>query len=135
MSEPFLERLSRFSPDSGGLNRDELLFAAGRSSARPNRAWKALAAGLAATQALSLVLMLPPARPLPTGLTLVHGDIPAEAKSLENRAVPFDHTGVWSARRDLANLERQERPDGDVTLIESRPPLRAFAPSRTTLVD
>ena len=60
MSERFLERLSRFSPDAGALDRDELLFAAGRRSARPNRGWKALAAGLATTQALSLVLMLPP---------------------------------------------------------------------------
>ena len=39
MSEPFLERLSRFTPDAGRLDRDALLFAAGRSSARPNRGW------------------------------------------------------------------------------------------------
>ena len=30
MSEEFLERLSRFTPDAGGLNRDALLFAAGQ---------------------------------------------------------------------------------------------------------
>ena len=29
MSEPFLERLSRFTPDAGGLNRDELLYRGG----------------------------------------------------------------------------------------------------------
>ena len=63
MSEPFLERLSRFTPDAGGLNRDELLYAAGRDSARPNRGWKALASALAATQALSLVLLLPQRAP------------------------------------------------------------------------
>ena len=37
MSEPILERLSRFTPDAGRLDRDALLFAAGRESARPNR--------------------------------------------------------------------------------------------------
>ena len=57
MSEPFLERLSRFTPETGGLNRDALLFAAGRRSARPNRGWIALAAALAGTQTLSLALL------------------------------------------------------------------------------
>ena len=39
MSEPILERLNRFTPDAGGLDRDALLFAAGRESAaaRPVR--------------------------------------------------------------------------------------------------
>ena len=32
MSESFLERLSRFTPDAGRLERDALLFAAGRRS-------------------------------------------------------------------------------------------------------
>ena len=77
MSEPFLERLSAFLPDPGSLNRDELLFAAGRSSARPSRGWKMLASALAATQALSLVLMLPPARPLLSGLTVIQANEPA----------------------------------------------------------
>ena len=63
MSEPFLERLSRFTPDAGGLDRDALLFAAGRNSVRPNRGWKTVASLLAATQALSLVLLWP--RPNP----------------------------------------------------------------------
>ena len=35
MSEPFLERLSRFTPDAGGLDRDALLFAAGRALRPP----------------------------------------------------------------------------------------------------
>ena len=65
MSEPFLERLSRFTPDAGGLDRDALLFAAGRGSARPNRGWMTLAALLASTQALSLVLLWP--HPTPPG--------------------------------------------------------------------
>jgi hypothetical protein len=135
MSEPFLERLNRFSPDAGRLNRDELLFAAGRSSARPGRGWKMLASALAATQALSLVLLLPPARSLPTGLTVIQATVPAEAPAVENGPVAVDHRSVWLARRNLAELEPEKRPDGDLNLIESGPPLRAFASSRTTLLD
>ena len=63
MSEPILERLSRFTPDAGGLDRDALLFAAGRGSARPNRGWMTLASLLAGTQALSLVLLWPHSSP------------------------------------------------------------------------
>ncbi len=59
MSQEFLERLSRFTPDALGLDRDALLFAAGHSSVRPNRVWTTLATLLATTQALSLVAFWP----------------------------------------------------------------------------
>ena len=65
MSEPFLERLSRFTPDAGRLDRDALLFAAGRGSVRPNRGWITLATLLASTQLLSLVLLVAAALPRP----------------------------------------------------------------------
>lgn len=55
MSEP-IERLSKFTPDSSGLDRDRLLFEAGRASARPNRRWRALCMGLTASQLLTLGL-------------------------------------------------------------------------------
>jgi hypothetical protein len=57
MSE-FLKRLSRFTPDGSALDRDALLFAAGRASARRGRGWMVLAGALAATQVLSLVFLL-----------------------------------------------------------------------------
>jgi hypothetical protein len=135
MSEPFVENLSRFTPDSGGLNRDEIIFAAGRRSVRPNRGWITLASALAATQALSLVILWPSGRPLPPGLTVVHGTAPAAAPALENASSALDHPGVWSAHLNLAELEPEERPAGDISLIESGPPLRAFAPSRVSLLD
>ena len=59
MSEPLAERLSRFTPDAGALDRDALLFAAGRASARPGRRWKALAGALAASQLLTLLALWP----------------------------------------------------------------------------
>jgi len=59
MPEPIAERLSRFTPDGAKLDRDALLFAAGRASVRPQRRWAILAGALAAAQALTLVLLWP----------------------------------------------------------------------------
>src|SRR6185369_6958524 len=63
MSEPVSERLSRFTPDASGLDRDALLFEAGRASARPSWRWKGLAAALAASQLLTLWLLWPASQP------------------------------------------------------------------------
>ena len=59
MPEPIAERLSRFTPDGAKLDRDALLFAAGRASVRPQRGWAILAGALAAAQVLTLVLLWP----------------------------------------------------------------------------
>ncbi len=83
MSEPFLERLSRFTPDAGGLDRDALLFAAGRGSARPNRGWKALAALLAGTQMLSLALLFQLPTPPAVGFREAVANVPVPPAVLE----------------------------------------------------
>jgi hypothetical protein len=57
MSRPIAEILSRFTPDGSTLDRDALLFAAGRASARPNRALGVLAACLALSQAVTLAAL------------------------------------------------------------------------------
>jgi len=120
MSEPFLERLSRFTPGAGSLDRDALLFATGRASARPNRAWIALAAALAATQALSLVVLWPhPTLPSP-GAPVQVANAPPEAS--EPSILP--DSGQLLARQSL-ELEPQDRPDTG-TFVDSGPPLRAY---------
>jgi hypothetical protein len=128
MSEQFLERLNRFTPDAGRLNRDELLFAAGRSSARANRGWMSLATVLAGTQALSLLLLWPHSdkNPIPPagGITPAVAERSAaapEPRASETLAGP----GLWSARRSLVVPETEGRPSADVTFIDSGPPLRA----------
>jgi hypothetical protein len=63
MSEPLAERLKQFTPDGSGLDRDGLLFAAGRASARPNRRWVALSTLLAVSQVATLLLLWPRAVP------------------------------------------------------------------------
>jgi hypothetical protein len=134
MSESFLERLSRFTPDAGSLDRDAMLFAAGRASARPNRGWIALASVLASTQALSLALLWPTSAPptlgLPTaGVTAPR--TPVERTTAESLASP----GVWSAASSLKELEAEERTAETVTFVDSGPPLRAFAPPPASILN
>src|SRR5204863_910510 len=109
MSEPFLERLSRFTPDAGALDRDALLFAAGRSSARPNRGWMTLASLLAGTQALSLAMLWPHPTPPAGGLTMPVATAPAPPTAAE---VPTSEAwaspGVWSAGHGLRNSETED---------------------------
>ena len=131
MSEPILERLSRFTPDAGGLDRDALLFAAGRRSARPNRGWMTVASLLAGTQALSLALLWPRPSPPAAGLIGPVAGVPATIES-PRPAAPAN-PGVWSARDRLLESESEARPASDVTFIDSGPPLRAFPPLRSLL--
>jgi hypothetical protein len=129
MSEPFLERLSRFTPDAGRLDRDALLFAAGRGSVRPNRGWITLATLLASTQVLSLVLLWPHPTPPERGLTVAvaTAPVPVPPATLEPRtSEALASPGAWSARHSLLESETEDRPAGDVTFIDRGPPLRAF---------
>src|SRR5258707_1230647 len=66
MSESFTERLSQFTPDGTGLDRDGLLFAAGKASARPNWRWRVLCSALAASQLLTLGMLCWPRTTLPS---------------------------------------------------------------------
>ena len=50
MSEDVIGKLARFSPTAPGLDRDELLFRAGRASAPSARRWKVVAGVLALAQ-------------------------------------------------------------------------------------
>jgi hypothetical protein len=127
MSEPILERLSRFTPDAGRLDRDALLFAAGRDSARPNRGWMTLASLLAGTQALSLALMWPHSSPSVGRSTVSIAGVPAPSAAPGPPATGASaHPGLWSAHRRLLEPDSNDPPVGDITFIESEPPLRAF---------
>ncbi len=134
MSEPILERLSRFTPDAGRLDRDTLLFAAGRDSARPNRGWMTLASLLAGTQALSLALLWPHSSPSVEKSTVSIAGVPAPSAAPEPPATGASaDPGLWSARHGLLRPEAVDHPAGDVTFIESEPPLRAFPPPPSLL--
>jgi hypothetical protein len=136
MSEPFLERLSRFTPEADGLDRDTLLFAAGRASARPNRGWISLAGVLAGTQVLSLVLLWPhPGSPAadvpPPGTNCPAPRAPVEAPASETEESP----GLWSVHHNPLDSQTEDRPAGTGTFVESGPPLRAFASPPSSILN
>jgi hypothetical protein len=53
------DRLSRFTPNVAGLDRDAILFAAGRQSVRSVGIWKVLAGLLLASQFVTLFVLWP----------------------------------------------------------------------------
>jgi hypothetical protein len=127
MSEEFLDRLTRFTPDAGKLNRDELLFEAGRRSAPSNRAWKTAAFALAVTQCLSLVLLLPGSRSMHSVHSVVQNDGPASSSPLDGlRPAPSAIDGSWSLRTGPRDVDAEAHVSDNVTLIESGESLRAF---------
>lgn len=121
MSEPLAERLSRFTPEAGGLGRDALLFAAGRASARPNRRWVALAAALTASQVLTFVSLWPPAKtpaPAPPAAFALPG--PPDAPT-----PPRDPSELGALNERLLASEGDWPPSADAgPLIDPEPPLR-----------
>jgi hypothetical protein len=134
MSEPILESLRRFTPDAGRLDRDALLFAAGRASARPNRGWMTLASLLAGTQALSLALFWPHSSPTVGKSTVSIAGVPAPSAAPEPPAIGASaNPGLWSARRGLLESDSSDHPGGDMTFIDNEPPLRAFRPPPSLL--
>lgn len=102
--EPLAERLSRFTPDGTGLDRDALLFAAGRASVRPRRAWPALAGALAASQLVTLALLWP----RPTGPAPALVEKAPETPAGEIR--PLDGSALLALTRRIRQAEAGELP-------------------------
>jgi hypothetical protein len=136
MSGAFLQRLSRFTPDAGKLDRDALLFEAGRTSARPNRGWMTVASLLAVTQALSLVVLWPHPTSPHSRLSVTVATVPVPRAGFESpTSEAFVNPGLWSPRHRLLESEAEDHSAGDVTLIDSGPPLRAFGPPPAPLLN
>lgn len=123
MPEDLAERLSRFTPDGSGLDRDALLFAAGRASVRPTRRWAAGAGALAACQVLTLVLLWP--RPVPPSTP---PGTPASSPTLIERAAPSPP----SDPDELGALTRRVLRSGAEDLAPPAP-VEALAPADTPL--
>ena len=126
MSEELAEHLSRFTPDKSGLDRDALLFAAGRASRRRHLAWPSLAALLATSQVLTLALLWP--RTPDAGIQQMVESPQAVftepvAPTLATQiASPYS---VGQLRLHMATLELPPTIP-DEQMIEPRPPLYAF---------
>jgi hypothetical protein len=122
MPEELAEQLSRFTPDGSALDRDSLLFAAGRASVRPSRRWPALAGALAAGQVLTLVLLWP--RPAPPIGPVVKG--PPAVEPAEAPAEP-DQLGSLNRRLLQHGADDLAPPTPVDALAPAGPPLHALA--------
>jgi hypothetical protein len=128
--------MSQFTPSAAGLDRDAMLFAAGRASARTSRGWIVLAAGLASTQVLSFVLLWPGTTTPADRFNLAVAERPPAPTTVEPQlSRPRVRTGIWSIRSGLLDAETANPPDDSVSLIESRPPLRASGPLPASLLN
>jgi hypothetical protein len=131
MSDPVAARLSKFTPDASGLDRDALLYAAGRASVRPNRLWMALAGALASSQLLTLAFLWFQA----TGPVIV--PTPAPSPIVAPRSVTADQpspslapdaSSYWPLRDKAIDVEGDLPAPRSVELLApSEPPLHAFA--------
>lgn len=118
--DPVTDRLARFTPNPAGLDRDALLFAAGRRSARGSWLWKTLAGVFATTQIVTLLALWP--RPQPAG-TFVGPPVVAPAAESEPPPPPASSpVDMWTAGSRPDVLE--EGPAlSTVQFVESQPPL------------
>lgn len=112
MPDPLTRTLSRFTPEVG-VDRDALMYQAGRASVPSPARWKGLAAVLALGQALTLLMLL--ARP----------DEP-DARAPDPIFVPSPATPAagWKARHGLPDASEPPPAGGETNLVPDDPPLR-----------
>jgi hypothetical protein len=132
MSEPFAERLSRFTPDGSGLDRDALLFAAGRASVRPAGRWKVAAGVLAASQLLTILLLWP--RMSHQGTDAPRSPFASAPPVAVEPPPALSDPDSWAMNRRLLNgsVDLPPFPSQD-DLVPDDPPLRASSPSAALL--
>jgi hypothetical protein len=118
--DPVTERLSRFTPNASGLDRDALLFAAGQRSARGSRFWPVAAALLAVSQVVTLIAFWPsePAKSPVVAPVPANGPVP---DSITPATPPS--SDVWTARSDPDALSSSPPATGE--FVTTGPPLTA----------
>lgn len=115
MSEDVMGKLGSFTP--AAVDRDALLFAAGRASAKPSRFWKYATAAFAVSHLVTLGLWLAPTKPAPP--TAVPEMMPVELDE-PTPAAPDPYS--------LFALARSGEPTrAEYTVAPSQPPLTAFS--------
>jgi len=108
--EQLLEQLKQLRPATGELNRDRLIYLAGRASVQPTRMWPWCAASgaMAAVAATVLILAIPPHDAGPTksnvNVDLTQRD---EMKPVESTVdvvqIPLDKRSYWRLRQRIVN--------------------------------
>ena len=120
------ERLSRFTPNPAGLDRDAILFAAGRESARAFRVWPLVAGLLVVSQIVTLIVLWPTssAPVLPTSS-------PNATQQSPDISLPpaSPASDVWSAG-SRPDVLQSEPKSSSSEFISSGPPLTVGSSSR-----
>jgi len=105
--DPVYDKLARFSPDPGGLDPAEVLFRAGRASARTPRGWKVAVAGLLLSNAVGFGWLA--LRPVPeSAQTPVPLVLPAQVA--EPPPAPPVEASPWSAHTLMGTLDTDRLP-------------------------
>lgn len=129
--DPLATRLSRFTPDASGLDRDALLFAAGRASVRPARGWVVLVGVLTASQLVTLVLFWLQAATPVAAPTTPPSRLATPRPPPADELAPADDRGApnWANLRDetLAAEGNLPSPRPVDSPAPFKPPLHAFA--------
>jgi hypothetical protein len=115
MSEDVIGKLGRFTPTA--VDRDALLFAAGRASVRPARFWKWATGVLVLSQLVTLGLWLAP-KPEPPPPVPVIPSVPVEEHAIP-KADPYS---LLALRQNP-----EPRSSANDSPTAPRPPLLAFA--------
>ena len=135
MSEPLAERLSRFTPDASGLNRDALLFAAGRASVRPSRFWQAFTGVLVASQLLTLVCLWPRTPQSPPYETPFVASKPFRPDR-RPMPTPKPDPSEWRIlRQRIQDAGLDYSPPGGEPMGPQDPPLRGFGTPPSDLLN
>lgn len=121
--DPVTDRLARFTPSAAGLDRDALLFAAGRRAARASWFWKAAAGLLAASHAVTLVVLWPK----PLASVVPEASSAAVTLTPEPEPPPASPpTDVWTAG-SRPDVLQQSEPLTTAQFVPSNPPLTAWS--------
>ena len=125
------ERLSRFTPDAGSLDRDNLLFEAGRRSVRPSRRWQILAGVLSVAQVLTLLILWPHPQP-PVESPNVPPPPPASVDPPSS--LPSAGPELWLLSSQMREGQLPAPPAGE-PLVPDPPPLHVLTPITSPLLD
>ena len=115
--DPLTDALARFTPVPG-IDRDALLFEAGRRAARPSRRWPVLAGMLAVSQVVTLIALWP--RTAEPATAPVSTEAPVHEFVIPPTPSPLPEMWTAGSRPDV--LASPPRPvDGE--FISAGPPL------------
>jgi hypothetical protein len=121
-SDPLTDRLARFTPSGAGLDRDAVLFAAGRQSARVSRLWPAAAALLAVSQVVTLIVLWPHDPPAPVVGAPSPPAVPPPPLILPPASPDPD---VWTVRSRFPDVLQEPPTASPGEFVSSGPPLTA----------